>query len=43
LHAQHWIEPLDATMTPYAQTVRQFRNGQIAAIHAWLSSLVLEK
>jgi len=43
LHAQEWIEPLDATMTPYAQTVRQFRNGQIAAIHAWLSSLVLEK
>jgi len=37
--AQQWYEPLDDTLSRYAQRVRQFRNGQITAIQAWLSML----
>lgn len=40
--AQHWQEPLDPLMTPYAQLVRQFRNGQITAIQTWLAHLVVD-
>lgn len=39
VHAHQWFEPLDPAMTPYAQIVRQFRNGQITAIQAWLATL----
>jgi DNA-binding PadR family transcriptional regulator len=39
IHAHQWYEPLDATLSRYAQQVRQFRNGQITAIQAWLTTL----
>ena len=37
--AHQWFEPLDVTLSRYAQQVRQFRNGQIMAIQAWLTTL----
>ena len=40
--AQQWQEPLDSHMSAYAQTVRQFRNGQITAIQTWLTTLEAE-
>jgi DNA-binding PadR family transcriptional regulator len=40
--AHQWQEPLDPHMSAYAQTVRQFRNGQITAIQTWLTTLEAE-
>lgn len=39
LQALQWYEPPDTQISPYAQTVRQFRNGQITAIQTWLTTL----